>query len=817
MSRGPRERYADEKPTLTALLGPTNTGKTHRAVERMQQWRTGMIGLPLRLLAREVYDRLTTAVGEKRVALVTGEEKRIPGGGGGDGRGGPDYWVCTVESMPLGREVEFLAVDEIQLAAHEERGHVFTDRLLNARGTRETWFMGADTMRPLVEQLLPAARIREHPRFSLLRSAGSSTLGLLPFRSALVAFSASQVYELSERVRRRKGGAAVVLGALSPRTRNAQVALYQSGEVDYIVATDAIGMGLNLDIDHVALAATRKFDGRQLRELEAAELGQIAGRAGRYLNDGTFGTLEPVRPLPEPVNRAIESHNFPFIRHILWRNSDLDTSTLDDLLASLRQRPPRPQLRPVQRADDFEALRHFAVLPETGQRVRNRQVVELLWEVCRIPNYGNHPVEHHARLLGEVFDQLTGGTGTVDESWLERNVRRVDDAEGDIDTLMMRIELVRTWTYISHHARWVKNAAEWQARTQAVEERLSDALHEKLVARFVDADRGGRARAGRRARAAAAAGGGSGGDSTPPSGPFSGLFHMRASLPQQAGERTAGEPDWVAALVEAPYESFSADERGAIRFGDRLVARMTRGSDLLHPEVRMVCEGCGAGAVLQMRRRLAAWTRDLVSDVLGPLGRRGSETLSPAGRGLLYQLEQSLGTVPVAAARDQLDHLTEQDRLQLGAMGVVLGRRVVFLEQEERTVRRAALCAAYLGRRDPVPLPAPGEESVKTVSGVDGESYLRLGLLVFGPRAIRARAVERTDALLRELAANGPFRPPEEVAARLGCAEAELHRILGAFGYRRNGEGLYERKKPRRRKRRPRGRGASEPGPDGGR
>jgi ATP-dependent RNA helicase SUPV3L1/SUV3 len=806
-------RSPDEKPTLTALLGPTNTGKTHRAVERMQRWRTGMIGLPLRLLAREVYDRMTAAVGEKRVALVTGEEKRIPGGAGGiagGSHGGPDYWVCTVESMPLEREVEFLAVDEIQLAAHEKRGHVFTDRLLNARGTRETWFMGSDTMRPLLEQLLPTATIREHPRFSSLRSAGSSTLGLLPPRSALVAFSASQVYELSERVRRRKGGAAVVLGALSPRTRNAQVALYQSGEVDYVVATDAIGMGLNLDIDHVAFAATRKFDGRQLRELEPAELAQIAGRAGRYLNDGTFGTLAPLPPLPEAVNRAVESHRFPFIRRIFWRNRVLDAGSLDALVASLKRRPGRPELRLVHEADDYEALCHFAARPEIRRRVTSPELVELLWEVCRIPDYGNHPVEHHARLLGEVFDQLAGRNGTVDESWLERNVQRVDDTAGDIDTLMMRIELVRTWTYISHHARWVKHAARWQERTQAVEERLSDALHEKLVARFVDTGSRSRARPGRPAGSPRA---GARADTRtdprldpapPPAGPFSGLSRMRPLLRSQGGEQAAGDQGWVRALVEAPHHSFGVDERGNIRHGDRVVGRLARGTNLLHPEVRIAAENLGAGALLQVRRRLAAWTRDLVNDALGPLARQGAEPLSPAGRGLLYQLEQNLGTVAAAAARDQVKHLTGQDRLRLQELRVCLGRRAVYLadpSDASRIKQRAALCAAFLERRDPLPLPGPGSASMEIEPGLDRGTYLRLGFLVFGPCAVRADTAERIDRLLRELGAAGPFRLPAEVAGWLGCPGQQLPRVIEAFGFRRNAEGLYERKRPRRQKR----------------
>ncbi|MEZ4382829.1 MAG: helicase-related protein [Nannocystaceae bacterium] len=320
---------ADANGPVTALLGPTNTGKTHRAIERMLDHRTGMIGLPLRLLAREVYDRVSARVGEGTVALVTGEEKRVPAR--------PRYWVCTVESMPVDRPVDFLAVDEIQLAAHRQRGHVFTDRLLRARGRVETWVLGAWTIAPLLRELLPDARIDSRPRFSELRHVGESKLSSLPPRTAVVAFTAERVYELAERLRRRRGGAAVVLGALSPRTRNAQVAMYQAGEVDYLVATDAIGMGLNMDVDHVAFAGLDKFDGREHRPLERDELAQIAGRAGRFQRDGTFGTIEEVGPLPPPVAAAIERHSFAPLPRLVWRSADLDFRSIDALIASLRQ------------------------------------------------------------------------------------------------------------------------------------------------------------------------------------------------------------------------------------------------------------------------------------------------------------------------------------------------------------------------------------------------------------------------------------------------------------------------------------------------
>ncbi|HEY5958725.1 MAG TPA: helicase-related protein, partial [Polyangiaceae bacterium] len=389
--------FANDQGTcsVVALLGPTNTGKTHRAIERMLEHQSGMIGLPLRLLAREVYDRVTARIGEHAVALITGEEKRIPKR--------PSYWVCTVEAMPMHRPVDFVAIDEVQLGAHRERGHVFTDRLLNARGKRETWLLGSETARRLVERLVPTARVHTHPRLSRLRGRDPLTLAALPKRTAVVAFSSQRVYEIAERVRQKHHGAALVLGALSPRTRNAQVALYQSGEVDYLVATDAIGMGLNLDIHHVAFADVTKFDGREARALELAEMAQVAGRAGRYLDDGTFGTLLPRIALPRATVQALESHRFPHETQLFWRSTQLDFSSLDALLRSLREPPPRKELRSIEPAVDHLALVALANRAEIRQLANSPERLALLWEVCQIPDYPQLLFELHVSLLDEVF------------------------------------------------------------------------------------------------------------------------------------------------------------------------------------------------------------------------------------------------------------------------------------------------------------------------------------------------------------------------------------------------------------------------------
>ena len=773
--------WSDSPSPLSALLGPTNTGKTHRAVERMLEHPTGMIGLPLRLLAREVYDRVSTAVGQRAVALVTGEEKRIPPR--------PRYWVCTTEAMPVGREVDYVAVDEIQLGAHPERGHVFTDRLLSARGRRETWFMGADTVAPLVERLLPAARTERHPRLSTLRYTGPCSLGKLPPRSAVVTFSAPQVYELAERVRRRKGGAAVVLGALSPRTRNAQVALYQSGEVDYLVATDAIGMGLNMQVDHVAFGALRKFDGRELRPLGSAELAQIAGRAGRHLSDGTFGTLEPLGPLPAAVVRALEHHRYPPERQLFWRNGELDLSSVDALLASLGRRPPRPELKLVEGAVDAGALAYLGRRPEIRARAHRPAEVALLWEVCQIPDFGNFWVEHHSELLAEVFHALTGTRGSLDPDWMAQRIARLDQTDGDLEALLMRIESIRTWNYISHHPRWVENACEWQARTEQVEERLSDALHERLVERFVERGR------------------------------VSSLPSHRVAL--RAGERLRGlgalvdwcapapgrerSPEWCESLGDAEHADFVLDTTGTVSWRGQVVARLTRGTDLVHPQVKLVGSApLGAGARLRAERRLVAWTRDLLAELLGTLRRPETSALSAAARGLVYQLEQGLGTVSSRAARAELALLGPEDRRVLRRLGVSLGQSVVHLPATlgpRSLVIRQALATAYWG--EPSPLPADPPPSLIADRGVPQDHYRVLGYLVLGQRAIRADLVERVERRLGRPTEEAPALLFAELGRWLDCPVREVAEILRPLGYRRRSDGGFTRARSRRRRARP--------------
>ncbi|MFT3765819.1 MAG: helicase-related protein [Minicystis sp.] len=758
-----------EGSSITALLGPTNTGKTHRAVERMLTHDSGMIGLPLRLLAREVYDRLTTKIGESRVALITGEEKRVPRR--------PDYWVCTVEAMPMDREVDFLAVDEIQLAAHDQRGHVFTERLLSARGRRETWFLGAETMRPLMRELVPTAVHPPCTRLSSLAHAGPEKLSRLLPRSAVVAFSMPQVYAIAERLRAQRGGAAVVLGALSPRARNAQVALFQAGEVDYLVATDAIGMGLNLDVGHVSFAALRKFDGRVERELDPAELGQIAGRAGRYLRDGTFGTVAPLR-LPDTVAAAVEMHRFPAVRRVRWRNADLDFSSIDALLGSLRLRPRHTSLILESEAEDAAALARLAQDPEIRALARGEEAVRLLWDVCRVPDFRKLLLESHVALLSEVFTMLAGPRGVLDRAFLDAHLVELDDVAGDIDTLIARMAAVRVWTYITHQARWVEDAPTFQERARDIEDRLSDALHERLVQRFVERGSGRRARpaAGPAPKRAAT-------PATPHaepsrSHPFARLAALRDALAPAPPPSSSGHDAWVEHLVEAPHDRLAIDAAGRISFEDRVLGKLTRGTGLLVPEVKLAdLVDLGAGARSRVLRRLVAFARDLVEALLAPLRAPELRGLGPAGRGVVYQLEQGLGTALAERAGAQLAELGDRDRALLEAQGVALGARVLYVPSLLRApalAQRLALASTYFDPR-PQP-PKPAAVSIPLPRGAEPRAYVAIGFPVFGTRAVRADVAERVG---RALAEGGP--EAAELASWLGCPAREVPRIAEAL------------------------------------
>ena len=799
---------------ITAVLGPTNTGKTHLAVERMLGYATGIIGLPLRLLAREIYDLVVGLRGAAAVALVTGEEKIVPAN--------PAYFVCTVEAMPLERSARFVAVDEVQLAADPERGHVFTDRILRARGTEETMLLGADTMRPLIRRLVPEATYVGRPRFSRLAYAGEKKLSRLPPRSAIVAFSAAEVYAIAELVRRQRGGAAVVLGALSPRTRNAQVSLFEAGEVDYLVATDAIGMGLNMNIDHVAFAALRKFDGRAPRALSPAELAQIAGRAGRYMIDGTFGTTADAGRLdPEAVER-IEEHRFDTLKTVYWRNTRLDVGSPEALLRSLEAPPPAPLFARAPFADDHLALKALAGDPTVARLARGPAAVKLLWDVCQIPDFRKTMAEAHDRLLGQIYRHLMSPQGTLPTDWMARHVARLDRIDGDIDTLATRIAHVRTWTYVSHRADWLDDARHWQERARAIEDRLSDALHRGLTQRFFDHRTAVLARRLKDGSALVASIAEDG--EVLVEGIAVGRLHGLNFQPDPAAASATGRAlrtaanralakaggERAAQLVGDDDSAFALAADGRLQWGGAAVARLAAGREALAPRVALLPNDLLDGRSReQVRARLQQWLAAHLAERLAPLFRLHQATLAGPARGLAFALGERLGTAPRRAVQGQLDALDPRCRAKLGRLGVRFGALSLYMPAMLKPDRRDA--AALLWRVHhrhsvrPAALPA-GAVSVALEAGVPEGLYMAQGFRPTGRRAVRADMLERLGAELGRVARSGSFAATLELLSLVGCPAEDFTEVLAHLGYRPTAPGADGVARYRREKRWPKGR-----------
>ncbi len=781
--------------TVRAVLGPTNTGKTHLAIDRMLAYGSGTIGFPLRLLARENYDRIAAEKGVGTVALITGEEKIIPPR--------PRWFVCTVESMPLDRPVDFLAVDEIQLCADPDRGHIFTDRLLHSRGRTETMFLGADTIRPMIRRLVPEAVVESRPRFSTLAYTGPKKLTRLPRRSAVVGFSVAEVYALAESVRRQRGGAAVVLGALSPRTRNAQVALYQAGEVDYLVATDAIGMGLNMDVNHIAFARRRKFDGRQIRDLRLAEIAQIAGRAGRHMNDGTFGVTNNTEPFDEEMVAAIESHEFEPLTALSWRNRRLDFRSPVHLLRSLERRSDDDCLVRAREADDHLCLRSLARDDATGTRADNPERVRLLWDVCQIPDFRKTMADHHTDLARKIFVHLCDGDGRLPQDWVARQIDRLNNTGGDLDSLTARIAHVRTWAYIAHRGDWLADSAHWQGRARAIEDKLSDALHSRLIQRFVDRRASVLGRKLDDGESLLSAIGTNGRVTV--EGHVIGRIQGLRFMPEEPDELTRSRaleaaaakviqedlPRRVRLLQNAPDSEFTMalDALGAptgeITWRGAIVARLTKGTAPVRPTVALAGDDLADGALRTVvRARIVDWLQGMIAKRLGPLAGETAPDLSPAARGIVFRLAEALGALPRKEAADLLPSLNKDDRQRLRRLGVRLGRATVFaaawLKPQAMQMRRA-LWRAWSGRAAP-PVPE-GDAGICPAGRAGAQAWQALGYRRYGPVAVR---VDRVEAILRAAAAlarQGPFAPTSAMLRTADGTAETLHRVLSAHGF----------------------------------
>ena len=776
---------------IVAVLGPTNTGKTYYAIERMLGYKSGIIGLPLRLLAREVYDKIVQLRGPSCVALVTGEERIVPAGA--------NYWVCTVEAMPENFSVECLIVDEIQLSADPERGHIFTDRLLKSRGRLETIFLGAETMKGPIKTLIPDVLIQNRKRMSNLTYAGSKKISRMPPRSAIVSFSVDNVYGIAELIRRQKGGAAVVMGALSPRTRNAQVELYQNGDVDYLVATDAIGMGLNLDVNHVAFSSISKFDGRTMRFLAPNELAQIAGRAGRGMSDGSFGETGEVAALDEDVVKAIVEHRFKPLRKLMWRNSELSFVSTETLIQSLDKQTESEVLVKAREADDFIALKTLSQSPDLQFRINDKSSIKLLWDVCRTPDFRGISSVEHTNLLEEIFKFLYEFSAIPDD-WFGQQIKRLDRTDGDIDVLSKRLAFIRTWTYVAQRQSWLHDVSHWRGVTRALEDRLSDALHERLTQRFVDRRTSVLLRRLKQKEALLAEVNENG--EVTVEGEFVGK--LEGFRFKQDKETTAQEAKTIKSaslqallphfnlradrLYNAPDTEIDFTEQGGLMWGDQAVGKLITGDDIMHPKVAAFVDSeAGTEVLNKVERRLQHFVDRKISLLFEPLvNLQKDEELTGLAKGFGFQLFESLGILRRQNVLAEVKSLDQDARSLLRKHGVRFGQFTVFMPlllKPAPTRLRLVLWALSKNLDEFPEAPPPGLVTVP-VSTEAPEKYDDMsGYRNAGDRAIRIDMLERLADLLRAEDSRNGFEANADMLSITGMTQEQFANLMEGLGY----------------------------------
>jgi len=675
------------KHKITAVLGPTNTGKTHLAIETMLSFETGMIGFPLRLLAREVYDKVIKKISIDKVALITGEEKIIPSGA--------KYFLCTVESMPIDKHLEFVAVDEIQMCADHERGHIFTDRLLNIRGERLTMLMGSRTIKNIVSKLDGDIEFINRDRLSKLTYAGHKKISRINRKTAIIAFSAEEVYAIAELIRRQKGGAAIVMGSLSPKTRNAQVQLYQSGDVDFLVATDAIGMGINMDLENVYFSNLKKFDGKKLRRLNLSEIGQIAGRAGRYLNDGSFGITGECKEITAEDVDLLESHKFEEIRTLFWRNSNLNFNNSSSLIKSLDEKPQVEWLRKIHECEDEKALKYFLKDTNFISFKFDEKTLSLLWECCQIPDFVKKTYGNHYEVIGSVFKFLSTGKRVISNNYMRLQLMKLDKLEGNVDSLSNRIANVRTWSYVSNKNNWVENQDYWIEKTKHLEDRLSDRLHEELTKTFID----------KRASVLAR------GLKQDMEFKTEILENNEVMIDEQFIGRINGlklELDLKKGALETDIKSLKKAARqtigpelerriqaiidtGLIQLHEDFkiywnkfpIAKLSTGADYLNPNFNLIIDDIiDQGPKQKLNEYISKWIQTKINEVLKSLiDLKNIKENNPSIKALAYQLYENNGVLKRDRVSEYLKNLGQNDRKILREIGVKFGRYHVFLHQ----------------------------------------------------------------------------------------------------------------------------------------
>tara|TARA_B100000575_G_scaffold110539_1_gene87995 strand:- start:433 stop:2916 length:2484 start_codon:yes stop_codon:yes gene_type:complete len=668
-------------PKIKAILGPTNTGKTHQAINMMLSYDTGMIGVPLRLLARELYDKISSKIGAQWVALITGEEKYIPKF--------PKYYICTVEAMPTDIPVEFVAIDEIQLANDIERGHIFTKRIFEARGSIETIFLGSETIEMILRRIIPDIEVIKKTRFSKLTYENSKKISRLRKRTAIIAFSINRVYEIADFVRQQNGGAAVVLGALSPRTRNAQVELYQSGEADYLVATDAIGMGLNMDIDHIAFDSIKKFDGNKYRYLYPHEVGQIAGRAGRYMNNGTFCMTYPNPELDPNIVSSVENHKFATVDNIKWRNSNIKFNSLTSMLDSLNSKPDLPYLKSVKPGEDQQTLEYI----NENKLLKNRELeideLRLLWELCQIPDYRQTGIDNHAKIVLKIFCDITESDGYVDEDWFDKEVKYCAKYNGDIDGLSNKISFIRTCNFIANKSGWIRDAKHWQKKTRAIEDKLSDKLHDRLMQRFIDkrtsilvnytdlknikVDEKNKINVGNIAL-----------------GTVEGLkfkHQSTAKLNKSAKSKLNNIihtkiNEQARNILMSDNTDFQLSNTNELLWKNMPIATISRSSNMLLPKIRLLADDyLDVNNRKKLHNKLMNWLSFHIKKVLPGLVKFNNAKLKSPLSAIQFSIIENLGVIQKSKLGIEFDQLTKEEKKELRSYGIFIGENFLYFKK----------------------------------------------------------------------------------------------------------------------------------------
>ena len=781
-----------KKNNITAVLGPTNTGKTFLAIETMLSFDSGMIGFPLRLLAREVYDKVIKQVDYKKVALITGEEKIIPS----EAR----YFLCTVESMPIDKDLEFVGVDEIQMCSDHERGHIFTERLLNLRGEKLTMFMGSNSMKSIIEKLDGDIEYIDRKRLSKLTYSGHKKISRIERKTAIIAFSAEEVYAIAELIRRQKGGAAIVMGSLSPKTRNSQVSLYQSGDVDYLVATDAVGMGINMDLDNVFFSNLKKFDGKKLRRLKLSEIGQIAGRAGRYLNDGTFGITGECGEISSEEVELLENHKFDEIHTIFWRNSNLNFKNGKNLIQSLEERPNKSWLKRISECEDEKILKYILKDADKLDFFKDETELKLLWECCQIPDFVKKTYGNHLEVVGKVFNFLRKKPGKISNNYMKQQLSSLDKLDGNVDSISNRIANVRTWSYVSNKVNWVENQDYWVERTKNLEDKLSDRLHEELTKSFIDKRASVLARGLKQ-------------DITFKTeimenknvlinnqfiGQLNGLkleldFKVGAldtdikSLKKAAKQNV--EPEILNRMRQIKETCLiELKDDFKVYWKNSPIAKLSPGKDYLRPEINLIIDDMIDGNdKLNFSKFLQNWINEKINTELKSLtDLKNINTSNSSIRALAYQLYENNGVIKRDNVKDFLKKLAQEERKVLRNLGVKFGRYHIFLFKlfkPNAVSLRIALWKNFHQKYFNLKPPTFGLNFVKESKEYSNDFMLLCGFEKFDNFFVRIDILERLFIKIIDLKNEKDIKLVPEMLNLLGCSKEDFLKLIKKMNY----------------------------------